>query len=691
MPAINILSPHVADLIAAGEVVERPASVLKELIENSFDAGAKNITVEFRDGGMTYMRVQDDGCGMLPEDAGVCFLRHATSKLHDEAGLESIGTMGFRGEALAAVSSVSKIELLTRKKGEDVGTRMLVDAGDIAEMKPHGCPEGTTMIIRDLFHNTPARLKFMKSDKSEATACTAAALRCALGRPEVSLRLIKDGQEVFFSPGDGKISSAVYSLLGRDAAKELLECTSNDEGIEVSGFVSSPKFGHGNRARQFFFVNGRSIKSQMLTAAVEQAYKNTMLTGRFPACTVYLKIDPASLDVNVHPAKTEIKFRDERKVFDAVYYSALSAIQGERATAEIELSPSTQRLATAPKKDFYQSMSSSDYREKFVSAPKKAGTPIIPAAGASKPGVSVENRGTIVWDRTSSKSVAEVHEGLAPYGSRTVPDTPKTLELYPGAPVADGPSIQAQPVGSGEYVAVKGENAPCGEGTLNTPVQQEVIFEAFAPLTDSDGSFASPQSSGQQVLSDTTSDFRLVGETMNTYILVEKDDALILIDKHAAHERMIFDRLKSQGREIMSQALLIPVTLKLTAEDVELIEQNEKLLSSLGFEIDPYGEDTVILRCVPADTDAADAAAMVEEICETLHKGDLSASNYLDEILHTIACKAAIKAGWRTTDAELSEIARAVISGQVKYCPHGRPVSFTLTHKQLDKEFSRIV
>lgn len=662
MPAINILSPHVADLIAAGEVVERPASVLKELIENSFDAGAKNITVEFRDGGMTYMRVTDDGCGMLPEDAGVCFLRHATSKLRDEAGLESIGTMGFRGEALAAVSSVSKIELLTRKKGQDVGTRMLVDAGDIAEMKPHGCPEGTTMIIRDLFHNTPARLKFMKSDKSEATACTAAVLRCALGRPEVSLRLIKDNQEVFFSPGDGQISSAVYSLLGRDAAKELLECTSADEGIEISGFVSSPKFGHGNRARQFFFVNGRSIKSQMLTAAVEQAYKNTLLTGRFPACTVYLKIDPASVDVNVHPAKTEVKFRDERRAFDAVYYAALSAIQGERATAEIELSPSTQRLAAEPKKDFYRSMSSSDYREKFISSPKKAGTPIIPSAGASKPGVSAENRGTIVWDRTATKEAGAVHESISPYGSRTLADTPKTLELYPGAPVpSEAPTIS-------------------GFDSTPRPLKAEDVHE-------------SPSAEGlkQEKLTEALLDFRLVGETMNTYILVERDDALILIDKHAAHERMIFDRLKSQGREIMSQSLLIPVTLKLTAEDVELMEQNEKLLSSLGFEIEPYGEDTVILRCVPADTDAADAAAMVEEICETLHKGDLSGTHYLDEILHTIACKAAIKAGWHTTDDELSEIARAVISGQVKYCPHGRPVFVTLTHKQLDKEFSRIV
>ena len=335
MSEINILSPHVADLIAAGEVVERPASVIKELLENSFDAGASNITIELKGGGMTYIRVTDDGNGMLPEDAGLCFLRHATSKLHDERGLESIGTMGFRGEALAAIASVSRVELLTRKKGTDIGTRVMLEAGDILEMTPHGCPEGTTLIIRDLFYNTPARLKFMKTDRTEGSACTALALRCALGRPEVSVRLIKDGEEEFFSPGDGKLGSCTYSLLGREAAKELIECESSDEGISISGFVGSPKAGHGNRTKQFFFCNGRCIKSQLMQAAVEQAYKNTMLVGRYPACVIYLGLSTGAVDVNVHPAKTEVKFRDEKKIFDAVYYAARSAIEAESGTAEI--------------------------------------------------------------------------------------------------------------------------------------------------------------------------------------------------------------------------------------------------------------------------------------------------------------------------------------------------------------------
>ncbi|MFB0921498.1 MAG: DNA mismatch repair endonuclease MutL, partial [Oscillospiraceae bacterium] len=374
MSEINLLSPHVADLIAAGEVVERPASVIKELIENSFDAVAQNLTVEVRGGGMTYIRVTDDGSGMLPEDAGLCFMRHATSKLRDERGLEAIGTMGFRGEALAAIAAVSRVELLTRKKGSNEGTRVVLEAGDIIEMSPHGCPEGTTLIVRDLFYNTPARLKFMKADRSEGSACSLTALRCALGRPEVSVRLIKDGEEEFFSPGDGKLSSCTYSLLGRDTAKELLECSSDDEGLAVSGFVSSPKAGHGNRAKQYFFVNGRSIKSQLLQAAVEQAYKNTLLTGRYPACVIYLTLSYGSVDVNVHPAKTEVKFRDEKRVFDAVHYAALSALGGETRTAEITLSPSTKAVAS-PKKDFYKSMTAGEYLEKFSGESKAAPAP----------------------------------------------------------------------------------------------------------------------------------------------------------------------------------------------------------------------------------------------------------------------------------------------------------------------------
>ena len=362
MPVINILNPHVADMIAAGEVVERPASVIKELMENAFDAGAKNVKVEIKGGGATFIRVTDDGCGMAPEDAGIAFMRHATSKLRDERGLEAISTMGFRGEALAAISSVSRIELITRKHGDEAGTKLTLTAGDIEDMLPTGCPEGTSITVKDIFFNTPARLKFLKSDRSEAGACLNAALRCALGRPEVSVRFIRDGKEEFFSPGDCRQDSCIYSLLGRELAATLLPCKCENEGLKVSGFVSSPASGRGNRSAQYFFCNGRWIKSGLLQAALEQAYKNTLLVGRFPACVLYLDISCGAVDVNVHPAKTEVKFSAEKAVFDLVYQAVKSALSAEDASVKAEL-VHEKEAAPKPREDFYQSMSAQSFRE----------------------------------------------------------------------------------------------------------------------------------------------------------------------------------------------------------------------------------------------------------------------------------------------------------------------------------------
>lgn len=643
MPVINVLQPHVADMIAAGEVVERPASVIKELVENSLDAGAKNITVEIRGGGATYIRVTDDGCGMAPEDAGIAFLRHATSKLHEEKGLEAISTMGFRGEALAAISSVSKIELNTRRRGDASGTRVVLEAGDIQEMFAAGCPDGTTMTVRDLFYNTPARLKFLKSDRSEASACQLAALRCALGHPEVSIRFIKDRNEEFFTPGDGKQESCVYSLMGRDMATQMLRCTGENNGIRVTGFVSSPAYGKGNRSAQFFFCNGRFIKSQLLQAAVEQAYKNTLLTGRYPACALYIELGYGSVDVNVHPAKTEVKFSEERKVFDAVHYAVLSALAGERQTAEIKLSESTKK-AVGAKPDFYQSMSAETFRESGYAAPK----PVQPQPAAAATAVSA----------------------LRPPVSAARPVQPVQM------------SLRAEPA---EY-----ETEPKLEISRILPEKPEK--SETVPVFSQDMPVKAVEKPVQNVESRPIPDHKIVGEALKTYIIVEQDDKLILIDKHAAHERMIFDRLKAQEREIMAQNLLIPVTIRPNGDDMDAITENAALLYELGFEIEPFGERELIVRAVPADMDAGDVPAAIEEICEKLRRGKCpDAQSARDEILHTVACKAAIKAGWNTHPKELEAVVDAVISGQVRYCPHGRPVSVTLTHKELDKQFKRIV
>jgi len=646
MPDIQILSPHLADLIAAGEVVERPASVVKELVENAFDAGARTVTVELRGGGATYLRVTDDGCGMTPEDAGIAFLRHATSKLHDAQGLEAIGTMGFRGEALAAISAVSHITLTTRRRGAPGGTHMTLDAGEIQDMYETGCPEGTTMIVRDLFYNTPARRKFLKTDRAEGAACAAAALRCALGRPDVSVRCIRDGEELFFSPGDNKLDSCVYSLLGRELAKTLLPCESEVDGVRVHGFISSPAAGRGSRAQQHFFCNGRWIKSAALQAALEQAYRNTLLVGRFPACVLYVELSCAAVDVNVHPAKTEVKFSHERAVFDAVYYGARAALEAEKEPVAT-LSKTAAKPEPAPKAD------------PFVPAAPKA----APAAAQHPPAPAAP---TFAPARTYAPA-APAEEAVSfrsPTASAFAAPRVTPPPVFP-APARTVPAAQPvpEPVVQGVQTALEPEST---EAETPSPLARAVPPE--------------------------TPPARLIGEAMHTYILVEKGDTLILIDKHAAHERINFDRLRQNPADIPSQTLLEPLPFTPDESDAEVLQQHGDTLAELGFTLEPFGRSDYILRGVPAQIDAGDALPALEEICAQLrHGAHTDAQAVRDEVLKTVACKAAIKAGWQTEPEELLRLADAVCAGEVKYCPHGRPVAVTLTRRELDKLFKRIV
>ena len=642
MPDIQILSPHLADLIAAGEVVERPASVVKELVENAFDAGARTVTVELRGGGATYLRVTDDGCGMTPEDAGIAFLRHATSKLHDAQGLEAIGTMGFRGEALAAISAVSHITLTTRQRGAASGTHMTLDAGDIQDMYETGCPEGTTMIVRDLFYNTPARRKFLKTDRAEGAACAAAALRCALGRPDVSVRCIRDGEELFFSPGDNKLDSCVYSLLGRELAKTLLPCEGEVDGVRVHGFISSPAAGRGSRAQQHFFCNGRWIRSAALQAALEQAYRNTLLVGRFPACVLYVELSCAAVDVNVHPAKTEVKFSHERAVFDAVYYGARAALEAEKEPVAT-LSKTAAKPEPAPKADPFPPAASS--RSAAPAAPVFSGARTYAPAAPAEEALSF---------RSPTASA---------FAAPRVTPPPVFTPSAPAAPQPPGPIAPAAPVEQGVQTALEPASA---EPETPSPLARAVPPE--------------------------TPPARLIGEAMHTYILVEKGDMLILIDKHAAHERINFDRLRQNPADIPSQTLLEPLPFTPDESDADVLQQHGDTLAELGFTLEPFGRSDYILRGVPAQIDAGDALPALEEICAQLrHGAHTDAQAVRDEVLKTVACKAAIKAGWQTEPEELLHLADAVCAGEVKYCPHGRPVAVTLTRRELDKLFKRIV
>ena len=666
MPHINLLAPHVADLIAAGEVVERPASVIKELMENAFDAGAKNVTVEIRDGGATMIRVTDDGCGMAPEDAGIAFLRHATSKLQDEHGLEAIETMGFRGEALAAISAVSRVELYTRRPEDSEGTHMTLTAGEIDEMEPAGCPAGTGICVRDLFFNTPARLKYLKSDRSEASACVQAGLRCALGRPEISVRFLRDGKEEFFTPGDGELDSVSYALLGREITSTLMPMYSADEGLRLKGFISSPASGRGNRGAQYFFVNGRFIRSSLLQTALEQAYKNTLLTGRFPAGVIYLEIRPGAVDVNVHPAKTEVKFSEERRVFNLLYQAARETLRGENRVASERAQISASREASVlPGKGTEEKV---PFEEKTAPLPAEENPTQREIRYETTPAPAWEITAEPAFSLKSIFSAAETQTADRCAGGSTEEREPVT--------VADHRAEQQ----SLFLTSMTGSESR--EGT-------EIIPESAKEESDKNTDVEKPV---QYVDNSSIPEHKIVGEALKTYIIVEVGDRILLIDKHAAHERMNFDRLKAQERVVPAQQLLVPLTKHVTSEEFGLIMEFGALFEQFGFEIEPFGEHEVILRAVPADILPDDAMPALEEILEHLLEGETpDPRSARDELLHTVACKAAIKAGWNTGMEELEHITTEVLSGRVKYCPHGRPVSVSVTRKELDKLFLRIV
>jgi DNA mismatch repair protein MutL len=590
----------VADLIAAGEVVERPSSVIKELVENAIDAGASAVTVEIKNGGMSYMRVTDDGCGIAREDVRTAFLRHATSKLRDERGLEAIGTLGFRGEALAAIASVSRVEIITRERGAPEGTALALEGGEPSIAEPAGCPEGTTIIVRDLFFNTPARLKFMKTDRAEGASATAAVISCALSRPSVSVKYIKDGKEECHTPGDGRAESCVYTVFGREFAAGLAGCRSSYDGVETAGFVSTPDAARGNRGHQHFFVNGRAVKSKTLQAALEQAYSNSLFSGRFPACVLYITLGASLVDVNVHPAKTEVKFLYEKSVFSAVRLAALAALEGGGKGAVPAVSERTRELA---------------------------------GAGAAMP--------TPMPARAASPSAPPPRQPAPP------PSAPQ-LSLSPPLPRAGGAVGEVERV----YITSPAE----------MPEMRDVPRGA---------------------------DYRVIGEALNTYIVAEHGSALWLIDKHAAHERVNFDAMRAKGHVAMSQALITPLICQYSARDALLLLENAGILERLGFEMDSFGEDALAVRAVPSGMDIGDARAALEEICEQLRAGGMDEDARRDAVLKTLACKSAIKAGRRHDMLELEALAGRVFSGEVRYCPHGRPVAIEFSRLSLEKQFLR--
>ena len=649
MPKIIQLSTHIANLIAAGEVVERPASVAKELLENAVDAGASKVTIEMKDGGMTFLRVTDNGCGMSAEDARTAFLRHATSKLRTAEDLAAIATCGFRGEALAAIASVSRIDLMTKTPASIEGVSLRLEAGQIVEETEAGCPDGTTIIVRDLFYNTPARMKFMKSDTVEGSRVTAAVQMQALAHPSVAFKLIKDGKEVLSTPGTGKLEAAVYCVYGRECAK-MAKVESRWEQYSLSGFVSKPTDSRPSRNLQTFFVNGRPVKSKLLIAALEEAYRNQMMVGKFPACVLHLNLPANMVDVNVHPAKTEVKFLNEKAVFDCVHYGVLGALNKTPDRPDVQFKKPQTTVASTP----------------VVTATKPVETPAKPAAPAKKdPFFRTMNADE---SKTFSTALEKAPQPKREAAVATAAKVERTVSL----PVR-------------EQVAVPAAKLP--------PMYKPQPKLEVKPEPKPEPTPEPPQEEMEQTVLDMPAEieWRMVGELYNSYIIVEQGDEAFLIDKHAAHERILFEKLKANQEKISSQSLLTPISVRLSPAAAGELLANKEMLEELGFEIDEFGENTVLLRQIPMDlsTDAAQEA--VEQMAADLLNGRREKKTTVrDEILHTVACKAAIKAGWKNDEAELLALVRQVMAREdLKYCPHGRPICITLSKKQLEKQFKR--
>ena len=686
MPHIQQLDSHVADLIAAGEVVERPASVVKELVENAIDAGSTAVVVEIRRGGMGLIRVTDNGCGIAPAELPTAFLRHATSKLRTEADLGKIGTLGFRGEALAAISAVSRVDILTRQAGAAEGASLHLEGGVPGTVEAAGAPEGTTITVRDLFYNTPARLKFMRKDSAETAAVNGLMQHLALSHPDISFKFIKDGVEALLTPGDGKLESAIYAALGREFARGLVPVSGSGGDISVSGFVTAPLMGRGSRSMQVFFVNGRFIKSQLLTAALEEGYRNQIMKGKFPGCVLSVTLPVTAVDVNVHPAKTQVKFAREHDVFDAVYHTVLDAL--DRTGTPAAVPAKEPPLTAASRQDFFQTMDAKTFRQ-------GGGKPAAPPAAPARPAWSTELR--------APAKVAD--SGRMSFYKTSRPATQSALGRAPSSVAA--PSERQQTPPAPAYRGALGQppasvTAPAAERRAEepaAPAPAAASAETAAPPRPAPRPFvpAIPPEQlkltedlpGQTALETKEAPWRIAGEVLRTYIICESADGCVwLIDKHAAHERINFDKLKNAQEPPMRQTLLAPIAAELSREDGALLLENLPLLEQFGFACEDFGGGALLVREVPADIDAADTVSTLEEFAECLRTGR-SPDEKRENLLHTMACKAAIKGGWVSDPAELRVLVDRVQRGEVKYCPHGRPVAVKLTKYELEKMFKR--
>lgn len=637
MPQINILPKHIAELIAAGEVVERPASIVKEIMENAIDAGADKITLEIKRGGITYIRITDNGCGIDRENIRKAFISHATSKISTADDLNAICTLGFRGEALASIAAVSRVEVMTRTEQESVGTRYCIEGGEETVIDDAGCPKGTTLVVRDLFYNTPARMKFLKKDVSEGNAVASVVDRIALSHPEVSVRFIRDSKDVLFTSGDGKLDNAIYKVLGKDFASTLIPCDYELEGVRVSGYISKPFNARPNRMMQYFFLNDRFIKTRTGMVALEEAYKNSVMVGKFPACVLKIQIAPGAVDVNVHPAKTEVRFANEKMIFNAVYYCAKSALQ----------QGDTRVQATFQQK----------VNRQFMPRP-------------------AEGKQIKIYEQQLEQIKKEAQPNKDFWTNTTSAEFKKEAEKPKPIVFNDNSKFEIEKNDEPDLI-------PCFKPTAQEPVPaSETKTEPVvtAPIVE-------PEPVRPEV-----EPYRVIGEAFRTYILVEQGKKLLIIDKHAAHERMLFEKFKANRDGIETQMLLSPVTVTLSKEEYSAVLDNLDLLEKAGYHVEDFGGGMVIVNECPTAVADADLAEVIMELAGYLVTSQKELiPEKLDWIYHSTACRAAIKAGDRTSDYELDKFVEKLLNNpDIRYCPHGRPVLIEMSRYEIEKNFGRV-
>ncbi len=659
MGVINVLDKHVAELIAAGEVVERPASAIKEMIENSIDAKADDITVEIQNGGITFMRVTDNGCGIMRDDVKLAFLPHATSKIKLENDLDSISTLGFRGEALSSISSVSKLQLLTRNSSEDIGTSYEIDGGEEKTFDDAGCPVGTTIIVRDLFYNIPARMKFLKKDRAEGNAVANVIDKIALSHPEISFTFIRDGKRVLSTSGDGKIKSAVYSVYGRDFANGLIPVKYELNGIDIKGYISKPVNARPNRSMQNFFINGRYVKSMTAMAALEEACKGSVMVGKFPACVLHLSIPFEAIDVNVHPSKIEVRFINERPVFDAVYHAVKNSLHNN---------------------DEKKSVTFNNIKNDNAFSDIKKPKPFV-----STPAVFDKPKTTESSNNDPISSLNEVINNTKPLGSlnASVSNNIEPLNIYSKEALKHQESIEKKI----ENIKADKNNDTTivtnNKEDINIP-DEELIKHSPEPEINEEP---------KPLIDEPKNKLKFIGEAFNTYIIIEKNDKeIIIIDKHAAHERMIYERLKKERGAGFSQVLLQPITVTLNKNDYEAAISNLDMFRECAFDIEDFGNGCLIVRAAPQYLEQSDIESSVIEMAGYIsqNKKDIK-SEKMDWVYHNVACRAAIKGGNISTREELIDIADKIDKDPtLRYCPHGRPVCIVMTRYELEKQFGRV-